>query len=246
LLRIERPRRSHPDPPKLKNILPSGIRERYILETSRGNDVFRQSIWLNDGWITGLFIPNTSDGALPEKASVQMTPCGQGWLGFEPDAQELTRMSELALIALRERRSVLPPETLRRLLHGKFQNPMLGIIGAHTMLLDQNPDPVFLKEVLDNLALLMPGHPDVASLQKITAMSKLMEVKSPSVYWPPMLAASFQGLLAADANGQDSITSGSTAETLAPFLVHRGTWTTWRPSVNRQLNSDSHETSRVP
>lgn len=206
--------------------LPAG---GYVLETGRHDEVFRQSVWLADNWITGIFAPNSPEGALPGNASVQMAPGGLGWEGWEPEAQEVIRMSELALIALRERRSVLPPETLKQLLTGKFRNPMLGIIGAHTLLLERKPNAGLLELVLENLAGLVPGHPDVVALRNMAVTAGLPDLSAPGVSWPPMLMASFQGLLAADARDAAVIVEGSPAEQVAPFLVHRGTWTTWRP-----------------
>jgi hypothetical protein len=46
---------------------------------------------------------------------------------------------------------------------------MLGLVGAHSLLLRHDPDPGLLEVVLKNLDGMMPGHPDVLALRWLAA-----------------------------------------------------------------------------
>ena len=97
--------------------------------------VFDQALWLAAGWQTLVFICNSSEGAVPESASVHMARVGVDWSPYERDVGQAV---ELALWSLRQGRSQVPADLLNLLLESKFQNPMLGILGAHSLL----PEPL--------------------------------------------------------------------------------------------------------
>ncbi len=206
--------------------LPAG---GYVLRYRRGPRFIDQAIWLSAGWTTALFIPIGRDGPAPEQASVQMARLHDGFPGDMEEVHEIGRAAELALAGLRDGRAVLSADDLTRLLNGKFQNPMLGIIGAHALLLRRASRPDLLAVVLRNLEQLVPGHPDVAALRR--AAQKLgwldRSESGPPVSSPPMLFASFRALLDSDVRDDDALANGSLAEAVSPFLLQLGTWTTW-------------------
>lgn len=99
--------------------------------------------------------------------------------------QDDMRLAEVARLALTDQRRVMSPDMVSRLLNEKFENPMLGLFGAHLMLTahersrkepreTERPFPnlnehselgeTFAK-VVDNLRrMLDPDHPDVEAL----------------------------------------------------------------------------------
>jgi hypothetical protein len=213
----------------LSVLLPAG---GYVLRVCRGIDdkrAFDQALWLSRGWTTGLFIAQNEEGPVPEAASVQMTKLKVGWEAFMDYSHQVVRIAELALAGLREGRQAVPAAQLSQLLHAKFENPMLGILGAHALLLQRNVNCDTLREVLGNLDALLPGHPDVMALRQMSA--KLLGVSPPvsGNTMPPMLLASYSGLLARDAQDEGVIPAASLAESIAPSLLRQGTWTSWRP-----------------
>lgn len=191
-----------------------------------------QSLWLAAGWTTGIFIANEAAGLSIDTASVQMIRLGQPWPFEDAEIHGVNRAAELAIAALRDGRSLLGKEALLDLLHRKFENPFLGIVGAHALLLDPEPDRRLLEEVVENLVRLAPGHPDVAALQFGCHMRFPQSgIKEPvAVSFPPLLQASMRLLLEADAGGVEAIKVGSTAERAAVSRVLRGVWTTWKPT----------------
>jgi len=134
---------------------------------------------------------------------------------------------ELALWGLREGRQAVPADLLDLLLGSKFTNPMLGILGAHSMLLEAKVDQALFTEVLFNLRKLIPDHPDVAALGLLGPNSEDPLAVAP-LRWPPMLTRSFLAFLRRDARDPGTISEGSIPEKIATRLV-QGLWTAWRP-----------------
>jgi hypothetical protein len=199
---------------------------------------FDQALWLSAGWQTLVFVPNSAHGPVPEWASVHMVELGLDWSPYE---REVGLALELALWGLREGRGIVPPDLLQLLLGSKFRNPMLGIIGTHSLLLRPDPDLELCDTVLENLEGLVPNHPDVAALRWLAA-----ETRSPArvpdraqapprttIAWPPLLVASYAALIRRDAADAGTIEDGSVAERAAGDLVATGLWTAWRPLAAR-------------
>jgi hypothetical protein len=115
---------------------------------------------------------------------------------FTPNADS-NRLSELGRMALAARsgasttssRYPLLGTSLRnRLLHAKFDDPMLGIYAAHLLLLEQTPDVQLLKTAVRNLRRLFGAeHPDVAAL----TLAAEPEAQATVVAHPPMLRRSW-------------------------------------------------------
>lgn len=223
--------------------LPAG---GYVLRTdpSRGGggdrhsastQAFDQSIWLSDSWQTIVFITTGPGGPRTSAASVHMNSVDLAWSPHEVD---VLNALELAMLGLREGRSVLPNDLLGVLLGTKFVNPMLGLIGAHSLLLRDAPDPDLLNVVVNNLEGMLPGHPDVLALRWIAATrgaagasrdASAAGAPGGGATWPPMLLPSYRGLIDMDAAHPNAISDGSVAERAAANLLVQGVWTSWLP-----------------
>lgn len=212
---------------------------------SKAEEPVDQSLWISEGWATLVFIPNWGSRAVPSmrKASIHMAPIMQGFYYY--GAEQMKLALELALYGLREGRPVVPGNLLNLLLEEKFQNPMLGIIGAHAMLLESRPNWSLYDEVCKNLELLVPQHPDVVALQVMgqarrdlldpTGRYNRLFNPNPhsvgpwrSISWPPMLYASYRGLIEGDADKPGLIVDGSPAEKAAVHLYQEGPWSMWK------------------
>jgi hypothetical protein len=234
------------------NLAPGGYALRVRRPPGRSEQepvVFDQSVWLANGWQTLVFIPNGPHGPVPEAASVHMAELALEW---SPGERVVSSALELALWGLREGRGVLPMD-LRPLLEGKFQNPMLGIIAAHSLLLHPEPDFELLGTVLGNLAGLVPDHPDLTALLWLEA-EKRSESRYPDdaqappatlVGWPPLLHASYTALIRRDAHDESTIPDGSVAERAAAQLLSGGVWTSWEP-LEDPVPGGAQDESQLP
>lgn len=203
----------------------------YVLRT-RGSErgSMDRSIWVQSGWQTVVFLTVGPSGELPAALSIHMVDAALWW---SPVEDRVAEAAELASAALEEGRQIVPGELLRLLLDTKFRNPVFGLIGAHALLLGRDPDPATVSMVLNNLDMLLPGHPDVVALrwlaaERLPGIAPVLAAGA-GIDWPPMLLPSYQALLRADARDSGVLRDGSFAERMATTLVMQGIWTAWRP-----------------
>lgn len=206
----------------------------YGLRTRTEDSSTDQSLWVTKGWQTLVFVPVGRQGLVPSRASVLMFPMDLPW---NPAlSRRSAQATELALAGLRERRSVLPSDLLDLLLYEKFRDPMLGLIAAHSMLLEPKVDLRRLEVVLGNLDRLMPIAPDVLALRalgeeagvKIEGRPGQQVHERAPLHWPPMLLLGYTALIRSDArSGGKEIAVGSPAQTVADRLTGEGVWTSW-------------------
>lgn len=153
----------------------------YFLEwPARGEERRKvlQPLWLASPWITMLFAGAVGKDPLPQRETVSIhmrspRPEGLGeqdWrqrlLDLRPEQSRVNGAAELALASLRTGRRQVGDDHLRLLLHRKFDNPMLGVLGAHLLLQEPEPDVWLFDEVLHNLGLLFGGEtPDLIALE---------------------------------------------------------------------------------
>lgn len=207
----------------------------YIVTVQEGEAApIDSSLWMEPGWQCVVFLARDASGHGLSLASVHMVELGLPWSPIEDGVADA---AELAAWALREGRSAVPRAELDRLLGTKFRNPMLGLIGAHALLLDPDADQGTIDTILGNLGQLVPGHPDLAALRWMAEAMRARRARRPlelplgerGIEWPPMLRASYAAMIAMDAVEPGAIVDGSIAERVAGTLLERGIWTTWGP-----------------
>jgi hypothetical protein len=200
-----------------------------------------QAVWLSPGWMTVVFIPTGPDGPRSAAVSVQMVKIGSFW---KPD-EEQAFAAEAILAGLRDGDVAVDDAQLRDLLHAKFVNPMLGVLGGHAVVqqMEAADDPDVardrlgvLRAVVANLTKLIGDHPDVAALRAVARMADGHE-PSVSVTWPPMLAASLHKLIGADRVDQSTLPAGSPAEQIPARCFMSGPWLLWEPTADLALRN---------
>lgn len=203
----------------------------YTLEVA-GSDrspPVRQTLWLQQGWTTGVFLSSGHGLDALARSSLQMILFGMPWPFDDPEVHATNRASELAQTALSDNKTLLKGDTLRRFLSRKFQNPFLGIIALHGLLMQRTPDQSLIAEVIDNLQSLIPGHPDLEALKFGAILRCGMTFPQPPapVEFPPILNNSYQLLMDADGHEMEGFVDGGLAECLAPLRLLSGLWLTW-------------------
>jgi hypothetical protein len=138
------------------------------------------------------------------------------------------RLTELARQGLLDKRAVLKDE-IHMMLWEKFENPMLGILGGHLLLMDATPDLNFLRIVVGNLRGLLGEHPDVEALAL-----PLEEPQSTFTFGTlPMLRKSWKQVLKASIRRPEIVPIDSEASNLSNHLWGEGMWifSTVKPPV---------------
>lgn len=98
--------------------------------------------------------PESSDWRADLGSAAVLLSRGRGFSAARPDF----RQTELARLGLQNRRQIVSDE-IRLMLRAKMENPMLGILGAHLLLLDPQPDEDLFQVVIQNSrSLLIAPH----------------------------------------------------------------------------------------
>lgn len=153
----------------------------------------------------------------------------------------LMLLAERARLAL-GRSGKLPDATLADdLARGASDNPMLGLLAAHLLLLEKAPRLDLIEQVLANTEAMLGGDfPDVIALGiKLAALRRRAGERRPGgpgglmpVGFPPLLRRSWDYLLEASVGSPDLIPADSLAARVSPFLVNCGIWLAWRPQAH--------------
>ncbi len=201
----------------------------YRLQVATGNiGLVEQIVVCSPGWQTQVFLVRGRYGfkGAPLRgdlrtASIYMAPIGRG---FDPARPDL-RQTELARLGLHNRRLVVNANELSSMLWAKFENPMLGIYGAHLLLLAQKPDRKRLEVVVDNLRDLVGDHPDVLALEVWLRRGDHRHVQFLS---PPMLRSSWQIIVPATATRSRLVPATSLSALIADRVWGDSPWLLWQ------------------
>jgi hypothetical protein len=188
--------------------------------------VFEMFLITADGWQTQAFLlaadfqvgEVTARRAALKTAAVFMTRMGHG---FHSD-NERFRHAELARKGLVMGRSVFNRETLNELLWGKFENPMMGIFGAHLLIQARRPNHELIDEVVTNLSNLLGSHADVDALMlRSRTLRRLNKLEFPT---PPMLRSSWELIVRNSLRQLGTVPGGSVTSALADGLLSSAPW----------------------
>jgi hypothetical protein len=153
----------------------------------------------------------------------------------DPDQMKWTAAARQALAAGRSG-AAPDKEMLDSLLHGKFDNPMLGIYAGHLLAMQENPNLALLREVVDNLTSLLGDHPDVTAL-----LIPLKDPRAGSVQYsePPMLRRSWAMIVSASTPEKDLRPPQSYAARIGGSLWGSSAWLAWRMPTESPATSVS-------
>ena len=187
-----------------------------------------QTIVAASGWQTQVFLLQRDYGASSKARAADLTGASILLAHAEPDltgfnkANQDMRLMETARIGLTNRRRILSQE-ITQLFDGKIENPMLGIYGAHLLLLDQEPDMQRFTRIVYKLrSLLREPHPDVEALALRTegGSSYVFEL-------PPMLRRSWSFILDATVAHPELVPSSSVSARIATSIWGEDPWLLW-------------------
>jgi hypothetical protein len=203
-----------------------------LCRTARRTPV-AQTVVAAEGWQTQVFLLHRGTGEEPLAAtSIHMSRDRTNPAelpGFDPGSPGLRRF-ELARLGLVDERQVLPDDIIDEILGGKFEDPMLGILGAHLLLLKAHGEEEVrrveqsLPGILGNLrALLGPEHPDVEALAL-----RLRGADGNFVFrHPPMLRRSWPLVLEATVEKPELVPADSLAARVSDRFLTDAPWLIW-------------------
>jgi hypothetical protein len=207
----------------------------YILQ-KKGSRPRELPLYVFNNWQTQMFVFFRKQ-PLFESATILMSRWSESAdrnnpdYGFDPD-DRIADAIDLALRGLQSDVEVLPNRILDILIGGKFENPMLGLLGAHFLLRREKFDQGLLSMVLYNMNDLMPGSPDVAALAIMARTNFGLDIDFGRPVNPPMLRPALEALYDLNARRDeyaDLIPPGSLIESIAPYRYIDSAYTSWRP-----------------
>lgn len=145
-------------------------------------------------------------------------------------AGEDLRLIELARQALARGYRGIQAKDLHDMLWGKWEDPLLGILGLHLLLRQEKPDLDLAETVIGRLRgpiLNEFRHPDVEILALEAARRRGRTPEAAPFAAPPMLRASWNYLVQATAERPDLIQPGSLASQIADRLWGASAWLIW-------------------
>lgn len=207
-----------------------------------------QAVWISPDWVTGFFFHVSPYDGRPNMTgmSVHMRRVGEGFEGYAGDEERRQNLaSELALESLRsgEPFGMVQREILELILHAKYQDPMLGIVGAYALLGERQQRWSVFDTVVRNLFKILSGHPDVRALRWLGKLMREGEDKthtrSDALAWPPMIYDGCMGVLERSWDEENVVVRNSLLEQLGPHLQHRGPWTAWEVFYEEPMSLSS-------
>lgn len=218
--------------------LPAGFYRLRWMDPSGSRAI---ALTLFDRWDTQVYVPFDGRPRV-ERASILLPNRG---VPFDPDSRD-AQSTDMGLLGLRQGRDLLPGAVRRELLYGKFHNPMLGLIGAHLLLMAPEPNPGDLDIVIGNLRHNLLGDvPDVRALQW-RAWQRLGGDRPPREPFaePPMLRAGLRAVIDADADLGGLIPADGILSWISRYQRADSAWTTWSPPVQTHAKPRPEHTAR--
>ncbi|SFM91526.1 hypothetical protein [Rugamonas rubra] len=189
-------------------------------------------IYLFSGFQTQVFVVQTHRMLL-ENMRVLME---RRSAGFHPEART-AHIADAAMEGFTNSSVQLSEEAETILLRGKFDNPMLGLIGAYTMMRrlrstsqsegDRDNDILALDATLSNLRMLIPDAPDIHALEVLR--SELLDAPFPPFRFraPPMFRMGLNAVIRATASDATLIVARSLCDRITTRLQADSPWSTW-------------------
>jgi hypothetical protein len=192
----------------------------------KSGSVIEQTVVASSGWQTQVFMLQRNYGKdrSDRRADLSGASILMSKTGFR--AADLDkRLVETARLGLIDTRQVLSETVINDILYGKFKNPMLGILGAHLLLLNKTVKMGLLRVVVTNLRRLLGNnqHPDVEALAL-----RLGEKTSFVFEQPPMLRRSWWHVVDATVDKKDLVPLNSTAAEAAERIWGEEPWLQWK------------------
>lgn len=221
--------------------LPAGT---YVLaQEEEGLGLRGQATFVEHQWQTQVFAPWDIRDVGLGRALVTMARPYQGFIPFPRRYEKV----EAALDGLAVGRIVLAPDVEDEFLHAKFDNPMLGLIGAYAYISRGQIDYHRLRVIAGNLLQLLPNSPDAHLLAFLASSPRHNSLVDPVLFSrvqhefdaPPMFALGNDWLIERAADDINLVPASSWVAELSLIRTTGSVFTRW------DLNLDPGQQLRV-
>ena len=169
---------------------------------------------------------------------IAMTSPGQGFYPFDRDLKIIDTASN----RLQNAKYSLPKSVLNELLHGKFGNPMLGLIGLH-LCIRKGEYPYDFNLVLQNLIMLFGGNeiPDIKALRLIHAEAQGEKLPEMIFHDPPILRHALEAVARLASINPKLLTDDSPIHSIAQNIYSDTPFSCWKPFQEKSKKISTKE-----
>jgi len=219
-----------------------------LSRASSGNERLCLPLVVPAGWSLQIFVTmvptdnSAVDSALSRRADFDGAAMvfDRPGAGFSPDRADL-RVLEVTRQALARGHNVVDANTMDALLFGKYENPMMGLLAAHLLLLSKNADLQLAQKVVTNTGnLIGADYPDLLVLSwklgQLLSAADAPDAKTlvEKMKGPPLLQLSWHYFMEAYRTlfDKDILDAGLTK--MAGQLVSSSVWVSWLENIDYQ------------
>ncbi len=197
----------------------------YIVELIEDSHAQQRAIpiWLTERFQTQIFGLYTKGQIAYDSIRILMA---DRYLGFDPQAPSLASI-EIMTTSLIAGTQGLSGQSMRLALSGKFENPIVGLFAAHTLLRRETLNKDLLLIVIQNLEYLLKDSPDVKSLKIMLKLRLNEDVSETKLNFPPTLRASYLGIIDADSRNSPVVEKSSLLEKIGVGICTDSPFVTW-------------------
>jgi hypothetical protein len=208
----------------------------YILEIFDSRQTRALPVWISGNFQTQMFALNLDGGIAYDSLRVLNAHTNDG---FSPEDPFL-RTAELMTTGLVAGMQQPSGQAMREALSGKFQNPMVGLFAAHSLLRRPKLQLPLLEEVIYNLGWMLEDSPDVRALALMLAQAGGTGFNYIEPFtFPPMLQASYNGLIDAASRHPEFVEQGSLCDRIGIGLMTDTPFVCWDPEAVADTSSAS-------
>jgi hypothetical protein len=193
-------------------------------------------VWISSNFQTQLFALNLDGGIAYDSLRILNAHVHNG---FSPD-DPLLRTAELMTTGLIAGMQQPSGQAMREALSGKFENPMVGLFAAHSLLRRPKLQFPLLEEVIYNLGCMLEDSPDVRALGLMLAQAGGAGFDDIEPFkFPPMLQASYNGLIDAASRHPEFVEQDSLCDRIGIGLMTDTLFVSWNPEAVTDIGSAS-------
>ncbi|MCL1068685.1 hypothetical protein L2735_18095 [Shewanella olleyana] len=197
----------------------------YIVELIEDSPIQQRAIpiWLTECFQTQIFGLYTKGQIAYDSIRILMA---NRLLGFTPQAASLASIEIMTTSLIAGTRG-LSGQSMRLALSGKFENPLVGLFAAHTLLRRETLNKDLLLIVIQNLERLLKASPDVKSLKVMLKIRSGEGISETKFSFPPTLRASYLGIIDADSRNSPVVEKSSLFEKIGVGICTDSPFVTW-------------------
>jgi hypothetical protein len=147
--------------------------------------------------------------------------------GFLSGHDELVPATDLAFDFLQNGVHLMPHALSKQLREGQVKNPMSGLVGAHILLQQSDPDQWLVERIINDVSALLGDCPDVNGIRLIHALRFGRPINPKTFQYPPLFRVALERILQLSVDHEEILPADGYIERIATHLLTDSPWSSW-------------------